>query len=363
MAETQTTAALVEEEFKKKFFREFVRGNQFSRYTGTGMGNIINIEMGRKTINIPLVTRLQGAGVKGEQLLRGNGEKIENYGLQLTPTYYRHAVEFNKEDLEKPAIDLYNVARPLLMDWAMELVRDDFIKAFGAIHNGSAYFELADASEANADAWLVNNSDRILFGASIANGGGTDHSGGIGACDATNDKLTKAVVSLIKRRAKNARPRIRPYRDDEGGEWYVLFADSYAFRDLKNDLGVSHENAGPRSDKNPIFRDGDLTWDGVIIHEIPEIDDLVSKIDGTTSTLNLLTGGASSIRVAPAFLCGQQALGFGLGQRPDIIIDKTYDYGFRPGVAIECKHDIDKAFFNNKQHGMATVYTAAVIDA
>ena len=365
MSETTAASELVVTQYLEEFFSEWIRGNQFAPYTGTGMNNIINIKEGRQAIEIPLVTRLKSAGVTGSTQLRGAGEKIANHGMTLTPTYYRHAVEFNREELEKPNIDLMNAARPLLMDWSMNLIRDEMIKAMAAMYAGGAYVDIVAASEANADAWLVANADRILFGALKSNGTSTDHSAGIGACDTTADTLSSTIVSLAKRMAKTADPHIKPFRDDNGGEWYVMFADSYAFRDLKTSLGTAHQNAQVRSSKNPIFIDGDLTWDGVIIREIPEIDTLVSANDGATagSTINLLTGGASSARVAPNFLCGQQALGFGLGQRPNIVVDKTFDYGFRPGVAIECKHDIDKSFFNSIQHGMVTVYTAAAIDA
>ena len=63
-----------------------------------------------------------------------------------------------------------------------------------------------------------------------------------------------------------------------------------------------------------------------------------------------------SIAVEPAFFCGAQAAFWGLGQMPDIIVDRTYDYGFAPGVAVELKEDIKKAFFNNVQHGMVSGY-------
>ena len=104
-------------------------------------------------------------------------------------------------------------------------------------------------------------------------------------------------------------------------------------------------------------------YDGVIIREIPEIDALVTSLDGVSTTINLLTGGATTNRTAPCFLCGAQAVGFGLGQRPQIIVDSTYDYGFQPGVAVELKHDIDKLFFNNVQQGMVTVYVQASVDS
>lgn len=370
MANTQTASELVVTKFLSDFFKEYVRANRFSRYTGTGVNNVIVIKEGEQKIEIPLVTRLKGNGVTGSQTLRGSGEAIGNYGHELAPTYYRNAVEFDKEELEKPNIDLMRAARPLLMEWAMELTRDHVIKAMAAIHNGTSYIELTDATEAQADAWLVNNSDRVLFGAAKSNGSGTDHSAGILACDTTADKLTASVVSLAKRMAKTADPHIRPIKTMEDEEWYVMFADPYAFRDLKSDLGTSHQNAMPRDRSNPIWKDGDLVYDGVIIREVPEIADYANGINGTATTLNLYTGGASSARVAPNFLCGAQALGFGLGQRPRVVVDRTYDYGFQPGVAVECKHDIDKLFFANEanggggyiQHGMVTVYTAAAVD-
>jgi len=364
MANTQTASELVVTEYLRDFFKEYIRNNRFSRYTGTGVNNVINIKEGRKRIEIPLVTRLKGDGATGSNTLRGNGESIGNYGHLLTPSYYRHAVEFDKEEMEKPNIDLMKAARPLLMDWSMELTRDQVIKAMIAMNASGTYVDAADASEANADAYYVANSDRILFGAAISNGGGTDHSAGLGALDNTNDKLTAAVVSLAKRIAKLSDPHIRPIKTSEDEEWYVMFCGSYAFRDLKTSLSTSHQNAMPRDKaKNPIWTDGDLVYDGVIIREIPEIDAYSDTIDGSATTLDFKTGGALGIRTAPAFLCGAQALGFGLGQKPQIIVDKTYDYGFQPGVAVECKHDIDKMFFNEIQQGMVTVYTASVADS
>ena len=63
-----------------------------------------------------------------------------------SPTYYRNAVEFTKEDLEKTNIDLMRAARPLLMDWAMAETRDRQIKAMGAFYNGTTYAEYDSAS-------------------------------------------------------------------------------------------------------------------------------------------------------------------------------------------------------------------------
>jgi len=373
MANTAVNSDLVEKKFLSDFFKEYIRGSRFSRYTGTGVNNVIVIKEGRKKIEIPLVTRLKGNGVSGSNTLRGNGENIGNYGMELAPTYKRHAVEFDKEELEKPAIDLMKAAKPLLMDWAMELTRDEVITAFAAMHTGSAYVGIASASEANADAWLANNADRVLFGAAKSNNAANDHSAALAQLDSVNDTLSAGIVSLAKRMAKTADPHIRPIKTSEDEEWYVMFADPYAFRDLKEDSVMAQANreARNRGKDNPLFRDGDLIYDGVIIREVPEIADFVDGIDGTATTLNLVTGSADTGRVGMCFLCGTQAVGFGLGQRPKTVLDSTYDYGFQPGVACELKHDIKKMFFSNEanggggyvQHGLVTVYVSAAVDA
>lgn len=370
MANTQVSSDLRVKKYLSDFYREYVREGMFDPYTGTTNSNVINIKMGKKLIEIPLLTRLKGSGVSGSTTLRGNGENLGNYGMTLTPTYYRHAVEFDKEESDKPAFDLMTAARPSLMDWAMELKRDQTILAMGAVSAGGTYIDYGDASAANRNAWAVDNSDRILYGNGTSNYSGV-HATDLAKVDTTNDKLDKEIISLMKRIAKNADPKIRPIRIKGGYEYFVAFCDSYAFRDLKSDLATSHQNALPRSRDNILWQDGDLMWDGVIIREIPEIG---SFIDGGTPVVgdgnasgadwsSLATAGNGTTRVSPVFLCGQQALGFGMGQRPQIIVDRLYDFEFQPGVAVECKHDIDKSFFNDDiQHGMVTGFVSAAAD-
>ena len=162
MANTTVTSDLQVIQFRNDFFREYVRANRLSPYSGTGVDMPIVVKEGRgPTIRHPLVTRLQGAGVSGSDTLRGNGESIGNYSWDTAPTYRRHAVEFDKERLEQTNIDLMRAARPLLQEWAMMVTRDDQLAALGAIYNGTTYSTLADAAEAARDTWLVNNTDRV----------------------------------------------------------------------------------------------------------------------------------------------------------------------------------------------------------
>lgn len=370
MAETTVNTENVVTKYRADFFREFVRGNRFKSFTSTKMTSPIVIKEDRQQVSIPLITSLTGAGVTGNTTLDGNEESISDYAHVITPTYYRHAVRLTKEEREKPAFDLLQAANPLLMDWALELVRDQIINGFAAVDNGATQVNYSAATEAQKDAWLTNNNDRILFGAAKSNTSAGDHSASLANVHSTNDTLDKGIVGIAKRMAMEANPRIRPWKisgKDGVREMYLMFVGTRAYRDFYNDTTVSGDlqNARERAQTNPIFQPGDLMFDNVMIREIPEITTVLTDADNQSRYDNtgLSTAGNSSIAVEPCFLVGAQALGYGLGQRADIVIDREKDYKFRPGVAVELKHNIDKLVYNNVQHGMVTVYVSGVADS
>ncbi len=99
-------------------------------------------------------------------------------------------------------------------------------------------------------------------------------------------------------------------------------------------------------------------WDGVIIKETPKIT-LISGV------------GAASINVAINVLCGAQAVLFAQGGTPKgyivDMVEEEFDFGDKQGVAIRSVYGIEKALFqtndtNPTQHGVVTVYSAAVAD-
>lgn len=360
---TVSTANVVKQ-WDADFYREYIRTNRFARYQGTDANAIIQLKedltkMPGDALTISLVKALSGAGVTGNTLLEGQEEAISNYGQQVTIQAYRNGVAMTEWEQQKSKILAMDTAKPLLKDWAMELNRTKIIQALGSVQEiaGGAITPYATATEAQKNAWLTLNSDRILFGAAASNTVAGNHSASLLNVDNTNDKLTKEVVSLAKRRAKLADPIIRPIRVNDDEEWYVMFANSLQFRDLKASLATVHEGARERGKGNPLFTDGDLVWDGVIIREVPEIGvytQVGNDPDGA--------GAALSIDVAPAYLCGAQAVAHVIGKRWASKTESR-DYGFVSGVAIAGFFGTEKLFYNGKQHGVHTVYTAAVADA
>lgn len=371
--------------FQKDVRREYVRDGVFGPYIGPDQNSIIQTNRNLKKISIPLIGKVGGPGVTGSSQLSGNEKPLSNYAQTCQPTYYRQGVLVDNEENELAEFDLFQEARPALMDWAMELKRDQIIQALGAIEAGGTYYNYGGtggaygataASAANMDTWNTNNQDRILYGAAKSNLSAGDHTASLANIDTSADKLDAGMIALARRMADLARPKIRPYMTKDGGSWYVFFVGSFGFRDLQADTTIAQANreARPRAVMdNPIFTNGDLLYQGVIIKEVKDMDVFIdggdsesaySGVWGANATGDsLLTGGNSSSRVGVGFLCGAQAVGFVMGRNAEFKRRKEDDYEHQNGVAVSMKHDIKKTFYNNKQHGMVTVFHSAAADS
>lgn len=343
MAFTTVAAANTEELWDNDFFKAYVRANRFNRYMGRNENSVIHVkeDLTKKAgdgITIPLISELTGAGQTGNGLLEGNEEALGNYGHKIEVATRRHAVAVTDNDQQYTGIPLRDAAKEQLKNWAMKKLRTDIITALGS-KSGTAY---GSASEAVKDAWLVANADRVLFGTGV--GSYTDHSADLLLVTSAMT-LSKTIVSKAKALAETASPIIRPVTVGEDEENYVMFVDGSAFRDLKADLATSHADAMERGKSNPLWRDGDLMYDGVVIRKIQEIAAI-----GTV--------GASSARVVPYYLCGAQALGVAWAQRTKSTTD-VRDYGFVKGVGIHEMLGVEKLIYNSKDHGVFTGYVGA----
>lgn len=360
MSNTAAATGLTVQQWDDKFFAEYVRENRFKNAMGMDENAVIQIkeDLSKKkgdSVTFALVNRLTGAGVTGTNVLEGNEEDLSSRSFRLYVDKIRHAVRVAEMEEQKSAIDLRDAGRTMLKTWIMEKTRDDIITALGSI-NGTAY---ASASEANKDAWLVDNADRVLFGAARSNNSSNDHSASLANIDNTNDKLTPSAISLMRRIALTvASPKIRPIRIADDRQFFVMYVNSLAMRDLRvnSTMVNAHQYAMERGKDNPLFTSGDLIWEDVIIKEIEDID--------------VLTGvGAGSIDVAPVYLCGAQAVGLAWAKRTKSVTEE-FDYGDKYGVAIEEIRGIKKILFGSgsgdtddlKDNGVVTGFFAAVAD-
>lgn len=380
MAETTARSGLTPQQWDDEFFSEYVRENRFAVYQGTNENAVIHLkeDLTRKPgdrVTFAAV-RAIGGGVQGNTVLEGNEAELDARSMAVQVRPIRNAVVMTEWDEQKSAIALRDAAKTGLKNWAMEKWREDIINALKSVPNAAGVmvpYEQATAAERNA--WLVNNSDRVLFGSAVSNASSGVMATALATVDNTNDKLTTATISLAKRLAQTARPRIRPFRVRGGDqEWFLLFANPRSFRDLQNDPAMQQANRDARVrdvSSNPIFTGGELVWDGVIIREIPEMG-LPFAADANTigQTGAILPGvGAGGIDVGFNFMVGAQALGAAWARRLKSTTD-VRDYGFRHGVGVQEIRGIEKLMFgtgindttNLKQNGVFTMFNAAVAD-
>ncbi len=361
MAETILNAGLTISHWRKNYFREYTRASRFAPYMGRGNDNIITTmydlqSAAGKTIIVPFIGRLTGSGVSGSQVLEGNEEDLGSGNMPVSIDFRRNAVIVPKSEQYKTDIDLLDAAKPALRDWEAELLRADIIREFGAITQNNATFATvpyATATEAEKNAWLALNTDRIIFGAALANNAGNVHATSLLNVDTTNDRANYALVTRLKRMAKTA--KITPYQSDQaaGEEWFVLFVGSRAFRDLENDATIAQIDRDARErgvgSGNPLFQGGDLLVRGVIIREEPEIRVLAG------------VGNAAS-DVEPMYLAGAGAIAIAWGQMP-MTKTRLVDYDFRKGVGIEELLGVKKIHQLGVQRSIVTSYVSAPADA
>jgi len=374
----QTNNKLIK--FTKQVNREWVRENLFAPYMGEDITAIIRKRMdltsGGEQMNIPLVARL-GATAIGSGALAGNEESVDNYGMRVWIDWARNAIKTNKAEKHKDSTAIFDVARPLLSDWLKELNRDEIIQAFYALPTESApaglgstagqrvngiLFDSATAAQRNT--WVTDNADRVVFGQLNSNYS-TTFATATATLDSTNDIATASNMRFLKRVARAANPKIRPFKLKDGKEYFVAFHGSRTFRDLKASLDTINQNVRPREgdgfNKNPIFQDGDQMYDGVIHREVPEIDTLAPTFYATAGS-----GGTTPVR--PVWLCGQSAMAMAYGQMAKPTQLDNTDYQFNTGVGIETAYGIAKMFKktlggNLKEWGICTGFYAAVADA
>lgn len=363
MAFTRVATGLTVEQWDDKFFTEYLTENRFAGEFGTDENNIIQVKenLTKKAgdrVNYALVNRLSADATTGSATMEGNEEDMHTRSFEQVVDKRRNAVRFAEVDEQFSAVSLRNAAKSVLKDWSMKDTETLIIQALASI-NGVKY---ASATEAQKDAWLTDNTDRVYFASGYA---GTDHSAGLTEQDLTSDLLTAADISAMKYKALvTANPKIRPIRSTKNGRHYfILYVDPRCFRDLKAETNspivLAEREVALELENERLFQGGDLLWDGVIIKEVHEMFSVL----GTPFTN---VGDAGTVEVGCAFLCGAQAIAAAYARRWKSTT-QDFDYGDKHGVEISSIYGIGKMLFGSddasdtgdlKQHGVVTGYFA-----
>ena len=263
-------------------------------------------------IKIPIVKRLTGTGVTGNNTLEGNEEDITTSTFPLTIDYIRHAVKFTKKDQQQTAYDLLTTGKNLLSNWAKSKIEK---MLFDNMSTGN---------------------DIVLYGGDATTVDEIDSA----------DTMTTALISKAKAKIKASR-ECYPVNVN-GKDYYVMFVDPYQAYALKLDSAwqQAQREANVRGLENPIFSGALGIWDGVIIYESEYVQ------SGTNAN-------TTPTRYAKALLLGAEAVAYGYGQEFSFNVQKS-DYDFVTGVGTDACMNIAPVIFDSKQHGIIAVITAAV---
>jgi N4-gp56 family major capsid protein len=352
--DTAAASGLTVQQWDSSFYTEYFQ-DRFKELKGSGENSIIQVkeDLAKKdgdSVTFALVNRLTNAAVTGVSTLEGNEEDMLSRSHRVYVDKRRNAVRVPEMAEQRSAISLRNAAKPVLLDWAQEDTRDLYIDALGSI-NG---VDFVDATGAQRNAWLVDNADRVVFGAGV--GSFTDHSADLALLDSSNDIFKNTNLDLMIMKAKTCSPRIRPMRDAGNGKrYFVALANPYAFADLRASIDtevLALTNVEMQASK--LFEGGDLMWNGVIVKECDNIPIYTNLGDSATT------------EVTPVYLLGAQALGHAVCKRWRTITE-VFDYNDKHGVAVDTIMGIEKLIFgthstvdtsDTKDHGVVTGYFA-----
>ena len=355
MTDTTPATGLVVQQWEDKFATEYYQGLQgFKPLMGMDENAVIQVkeDLTKKagdSITIALVNRLTNAAVTGTSTLEGSEEDMSSRSMRIYVDKRRNAVRIAEMSEKKSAISLRDAGKATLLDWSIEDTRDLLITALGSL-NGTAF---VDRTAAIGDAWLVDNLDRVYFGAGV--GSGTDLSADLAQLDTTADKFDVTALDGMILKAKTCNPKIRPMRDPGNGRrYYVAFANPHAFKNLRDSIDTEVlAVTSVQTEGAKLFEGGDLFWNGVIIKEV----------DNIPVYENLGNGG--TVEVTPVYLCGAQALAVAWGRRWKTVTE-TFDYGDKDGVAIDGIYGVRKIIFGTgsgdtddlKDNGVVTGFFA-----
>jgi len=333
-------------------FKQALHDIFFGKFVGPSDKDIIQTktdltkDKGDK-IAFGLRMKLSGAGVTDDDDIEGSEEAMVYYDFLATLHLRANGVKAaGKMTLRRTAFDIKSDAKNALADWMKEIIDEDTVYALSGIANA------AGTIAANAP-----STNRRWYGGQTT-GGVVESVANDAAIDSSTDNLfgTK-VISLIKRKAQLATPKIRPVSVD-GKDWYVIFVHPYQVKALKEEAVwlQAQREANIRGLKNPIFSGATGVWDNVIIHEY---DQILTRV--ATEHFESDDVIATGMNVARALFCGAQAGVHAYGQYPGWY-EKMFQYGRVPGVATDVILACEKTEFNSQDFGVITVDTAYVGD-
>ena len=363
---------LTEEAWPETMFQYTLENMVLSKFMGASADNIIQIDKNLSKragdkITLRLRIPLSNAGGYDDSDLEGNEEALNFYNFQVTIHERGNAVRSaGKMTDKRTKIDIRREAIGALSDWHAEQLDNDFVYALSGLGNQNTY-----AGEGTSDIETVNehapSTNRIIYGGQTVAGvvatavADDSELGDGGSNDYLNYLFGTKMISIAKRKATMASPKIRPI-SIRGRKYYVMLLHPFQVKALRLETGEHgwvniQKNANVRGLTNPLFQrmfdDAIGVYDDVILYEYDRIQSRVAGEvfdEGDTIDDYIVDG---TCRVCRALFLGAQAGCIAWGQMPKRY-EKDFDYNRKPGTAVDMIYGVSKTVFNDPGANQST---------
>lgn len=339
LQETIWAKRAIDESYKEDKVFNGMFGRVGSTTPTTGKPFVVSNEFTGKsgsTAHIGLCIDLNSEGVEGDGNLEGNEESIYTYDFSFSIKQLRNAVKTKgEEDAQKSSIKLYKKFSMLLKDWYRKKRTREICRKLAG---------LTTYTFSNTPTAATTN--RILYGGDATSTATIDSS----------DKIDPALISKACVFAKNTRATgtdgqpIPPIGKINFGsmEGYALFAHPEVIYDMFRDSEFQQvlREAEVRGKDNPLFMQGDLFYNGVLIRAVDELRDAETSDWGSGSD----QPGSTSLFV------GSQALVIGEHNQPKLVLE-DFDYKNKQGAAIGNIWGLQKSKYNGEDFGVIALKT------
>lgn len=353
--------------WRKKAYQAFRDNFFFDTWLGKGQGSIIDhvteISDGPKGTSgafLHLIADIHGGGITGDNELEGRERRLDSSWQEINIDQLRNGV-VNKGRMndQRTVYNFREEASDKLGRWMADSTEEQFILTASGISYGLNLDGSPRVTPAGQDPWSNLDYADDVKAPSAGRHYRYDATakelvlGGSAAITAT-DKVDFNLIPNLWAIAQRA--NIKPLR--VGGEdFYVYMCSPEEEMQLMQDDKFRSilVNAGDRGSKNPMFKRGRLTMNGILIQPYRR----------TFTTLGAASGqkwGASGdIDGSRSLLLGAQAIGYADIEIPEWNEEK-FDYQNRKGIAINKMMGILKPQFPDPTTGRTEDFGVIAID-
>jgi len=324
--------------------REALKKTMFMKFLGTDKTAIIqrltDLEKSAgDEIKYDLLMQMNGAGVTGDNLMRGNEEALVYYQDTVKIDQLRNAHSFRRMSQQRTLHDMRSDAKTNLADWFANMMDSYMFRAL-----------CGDTTLTHGQTATAPTSDNTIW-----SGDATTQ-----ATVSNDDQISLADLDYCKEKAVTLTPPIR-YTSIDGKDYYVVVLHPYSVTDLRLDVANSAYTDWPtiqmyankRGETNPIFTGSLGVYNGMIIFDSTRIFSPAANVRN-----NLFLGAQAGV--------------FALGNAYDKIektrvgkdnmmswYEEIDDFGNEKAIAVGSIFGVNKSVFNSKDYGLVTIQSYA----